>query len=110
VLWFTVWTVLVLATLAGAFLIGRRLWHAVVALGHELARAGEVADRLTARTAELEEQARAAGAEIRPALGREPQELRDRVELLRAVRREHRALRRERHRATVADASTRWFG
>ncbi len=109
-LWFIVWTVLVLATLAGAVLVGRRLWRAAVGLGREVARAGEVAERLGARTAELEAQARAAGVEIRPALGRDPQELRDRVEELRAVRREHRAGRRERHRGTVAAATARWFG
>lgn len=108
-LWFTIWTVLVLATLAGGFLLGRRLWHALVALGHELARAGEVADQLAARTAELEEEA-AAQETIRPALGTDVQVLRDRVEQLRAVRREQRRHRRDRHRATVADATTRWFG
>jgi len=110
VLWFTVWTVLVLATLAGAFLVGRRLWRSAVGLGREMARAGDVAQRLSARAAELEAQARAAGVEVRPALGRDPQEVRDRVELLRAVRREHRAVIRERRRGTVRDATARWLG
>lgn len=109
-LWFVVWTVLVLATLAGAFWLGRRLWRSLVALGAELARAGEVATLLADRTAELEEVARARQGEVRPALGTDPDALRVRVEELRAVRRTQRARRRERHRATVRDASTRWLG
>ena len=108
-LWFTVWTVLVLATLAGAFVVGRRLWRSTVALGHELARAGEVADQLSQRAAELESQARAAHVAQRPALGGNADELRARVEQLRAVRREQRARRRDRHRTTVTDAASRWL-
>ncbi|MCC2313029.1 hypothetical protein [Cellulomonas xiejunii] len=109
-LWFTVWTVLVLATLAGAFLVGRRLWRSAVALGHELVRAGDVAEQLAQRAAALEEQARAAHVELRPALGGDADALRARVEQLRAERRERRARRRDRHRASVADASARWLG
>ena len=109
-LWFSVWTVLVLATLAGAFLLGRRLWSGLVALGDELARAGEVADRLAARAAQLEDAARAEQEAVRPALGGDAQALRDRVEELRAVRREHRLRRREQHRRTVSDAAGRWLG
>lgn len=109
-LWFTVWTVLVLATLAGAFLVGRRVWRSGVALAHELGRAGDVAAQLSQRAAELEDQARAAHVAQRPALGADAEELGARVEQLRAVRREQRARRRERHRTTVADAATRWLG
>ena len=109
-LWFTVWTVLVLGTLAGAFFLGRRLWRSLVALGREVERARDVAERLSARAAELEEQARAAGVEVRPALGQDADELRRRVEELRAARRERRALRRARHRDTVRDAARRWYG
>lgn len=109
-LWFTVWTVLVLATLGGAFLLGRRLWRSAVGLGHEVVRAGEVAERLAARTAQLEAQARAARDDTAPALGGDADALRDRVEQLRAQRRERRADRRVRHRATVTEATSRWFG
>ncbi|UZN05203.1 hypothetical protein [Cellulomonas sp. S1-8] len=109
-LWFIIWTVLVLGTLAGAYVVGRRLWRSAVALGHELGRASDVAAQLTARAAELEEQARTARQDEPPALGRDPQELRDRVEQLRGVRREQRARRRAGHRTTVADATSRWFG
>ncbi|ADG74765.1 conserved hypothetical protein [Cellulomonas flavigena DSM 20109] len=109
-LWFTVWTVLVVATLGGAFLLGRRLWRSVVALGAELARAGDVAQQVSERAAQLEALARAEQTVSGPALGADADALRDRVEQLRAQRRERAALRRARHRTTVADARTRWFG
>jgi hypothetical protein len=53
VLWFTVWTLLVLATLGGAFLVGRSLWRSAVALGRELARAADVTAQLADRVDEL---------------------------------------------------------
>lgn len=109
-LWFTVWTVLVLGTLGGAFLLGRRLWRSLVALGAELARASDVAARLADRTAVLEEQARAAQVEIRPALGADADGLRLRYEELRAARRDRRAQRRGRRRTTVREATRRWYG
>lgn len=108
--WGLVWTVLVVLTLVGAFLVGRRVWRALVALGEEVARAGELADRWAALTARLEDEARAAAAPTAPALGGDPQLLRDRLEGTRAVRRAARARRRDRHRRTVAEARTRWFG
>ncbi|MBU4336258.1 MAG: hypothetical protein KJ548_06765 [Actinobacteria bacterium] len=54
-IWWVVWTVLVAATLVGAFLLGRSLWRRSVALGHELARAGRAAEQLSDRVAELAE-------------------------------------------------------
>ena len=48
-LWFSVWTVLVLATLVGAFLLGRSLWRSSVALLHELSRAADVTAQLAER-------------------------------------------------------------
>lgn len=41
--WFTIWTLLVLATLGGAFLLGRNLWRKGKALVAELGRAGALA-------------------------------------------------------------------
>ena len=64
-LWFSVWTVLVLATLGGAFLLGRRLWRSGVALATELGRAAEVAEQLAVRVDELQ----AAAAALRPDTG-----------------------------------------
>ncbi|EYR63239.1 hypothetical protein N866_01850 [Actinotalea ferrariae CF5-4] len=56
-LWFTVWTLLVLGTLVGAFFLGRDLYRKGRRLLAELERAGEVfgevADRGEARAAEL---------------------------------------------------------
>ncbi|WP_196250875.1 hypothetical protein [Cellulomonas sp. JZ18] len=59
-LWTVVWVVLVLATLVGAFLLGRRLWRSAVALGAELSRASETLAALSERVEELEAAARAA--------------------------------------------------
>ncbi|GAA4624003.1 hypothetical protein [Cellulomonas oligotrophica] len=109
-LWGTVWTVLALATLAGAALIARRLWRSAVALGHELSRAADVANRLADRTAELEEIARARGPVTQPALGQDPEVLAARYGVLRAARRDRREARRERHRGTVRASVARWFG
>ena len=41
-LWFTVWTVIVLGTVVGAFVVGRDLWRKARALLDELGRASEV--------------------------------------------------------------------
>jgi len=95
-LWFSVWTVLVLATLGGGFLLGRDLWRKGKALLAEVGRAGEVASAFAARTEEL-----TAAAETEPvthdlltdreiALAR-----RNELRAQRAVRREMRRLRHE---------------
>ncbi|MGV8966122.1 MAG: hypothetical protein ACOH2F_07565 [Cellulomonas sp.] len=52
-LWFSVWTVLVLATLGGGFLLGRDLWRKGKALLAEVGRAGDVASAFADRTDEL---------------------------------------------------------
>ena len=52
-LWFSVWTVLVLATLGGAFLLGRSLWRSAVGLGRELSRAAEVTAALADKVEQL---------------------------------------------------------
>ncbi|QTE27834.1 hypothetical protein [Pengzhenrongella sicca] len=54
-LWFTIWTLLVLGTLAGGFFLGRDLWRKGKALLAELGRAGELAEALSARADELAE-------------------------------------------------------
>jgi len=107
VLWFTVWTVLVLATLGGAFLLGRRLWRSAVALGHELGRASEVADRLAVRAEELR-----AAAESRPPVGptlfADRDELRVQRDLLRAQRQARREARGERDARTRESWRAYW--
>ncbi|QCB93608.1 hypothetical protein [Cellulomonas shaoxiangyii] len=109
-LWTVVWVVLVLATLVGAFLLGRRLWRSAVALGAELRRASETLDLLGERVEQLEEAARAAQVRVRPALGQDVEVLGSRVQELRAARRARSAGRQDRHRATVQDATRRWWG
>ncbi len=56
-LWFTVWTVLVIATLVGAFFLGRDLWRKTRALLDELARASHVFGALSVQAAALAEAA-----------------------------------------------------
>jgi hypothetical protein len=98
VLWFSVWTILVLATLAGAFLLGRRLWRSALALGRELSRAADVASQLADRVDEL--QAARAAVETGPTLFAEPEPLRERLAQLRAATAERRAVREDRHGET----------
>lgn len=97
-LWFSVWTVLVLATLVGAFLLGRRLWRSGLALGRELSRAADVAAQLADRVDEL----KAARGEVEtgPTLFADPEPLRARVAELRAAAAERRVEREARRTAT----------
>ncbi|MHB1490210.1 hypothetical protein GALL_345510 [mine drainage metagenome] len=54
-LWFTVWTVLVIATVVGAFFLGRDLWRKARALLDELGRASHVFGELSVQAAALAE-------------------------------------------------------
>jgi len=101
VLWFSVWTVLVLATLGGAFLLGRSLWRSAVGLGRELSRAAEV----TAALADKVEQLNAAagvpdtGATLfadRDVLRARRAELRAEAAVRRVAREERRTATRQR--------------
>lgn len=56
-LWFTVWTVIVLGTVVGAFVVGRDLWRKARALLDELGRASEVFGELAVQAAALAEAA-----------------------------------------------------
>lgn len=53
-LWFAVWTTLVLATLVGAVLLGLRLWRSAKALLAQLHETSAVIDQLQARIDALE--------------------------------------------------------
>ena len=97
-LWFTVWTVLVLATLGGAFLLGRSLWRSAVALGRELSRAAEVTAQLADRVDEL--RAAAETRETGPTLFADRDVLRARLAEVRAGAAERRAEREGRRAAT----------
>jgi hypothetical protein len=102
-LWFTVWTVLVLATLGGAFFLGRDLWRKGKALLAELEHAADLADVFAKRTEELTAAAEAAAQ----ADDRTPDILSDRaphrarLAALRAEREARREARRLRHERTV---------
>ena len=105
-LWFSIWTVLVLATLGGAFLLGRRLWRSAVALGHELSRAAEVTGRLAETVDQLQ-----AAAEVRdtgPTLFADRDVLRARHAALRESAAARKAVREERHVATRRRWSAYW--
>jgi hypothetical protein len=103
VLWFTVWTVLVLAALAGAFLLGRSLWRKGKALLAELERAADVVGRLAERADELTAAAQAA-APLAHDLLSDPEVHRRRLADLRERRQARRAQRAARHETTF----TRW--
>lgn len=98
-LWFTVWTVLVVGSLVGAFFLLRHLYRSGKALAVELGRASDVVAEVADRTAEL-----TAAAEARAVLA--PVELSDpeparlrRAETL-AVKARRREARAERHEET----------
>lgn len=107
-MWFALWSVLVIGTLVGAFFLARRLWRSLVALGRELARAGEVAGELASRAEELA----AIAAQERPAtsasLLADRDELRAAVWRLRAERRARREARAEQHAATARGWRAYW--
>lgn len=105
-LWFSVWTVLVLATLGGAFLLGRRLWRSAVALGRELSRAADTASQLADRVDEL--QAARGSRDTGPTLFADPEPLRERVAELRAAAAGRRAEREERRTATRLRWAAYW--
>ena len=54
-LWFAVWTVLVVGTLVGAFFLLRRLYRQAKALLAELSRAADVLGQVADRASELAE-------------------------------------------------------
>ena len=101
-LWFTVWTVLVLATLAGALWLGRDLWRKGKALLAELERAADVVGALADRADALTATAQA--TPISHDLLGDPDVHRERLAAVRARRGERRAARALRHAATF----TRW--
>lgn len=100
--WFTVWAVLVIATLVGAFLVLRHLLRTGKGLLAELERAGATLEQLAARIAELDEIAAGLEAERQR---RDPfaepvraRAVRTAVHEQREVRREARSLR---HLSTI---------
>jgi hypothetical protein len=103
VLWFAVWTTLVVATLAGAALLGITLWRKAKALMAQLEATNDVLAQLQDRVAELE------ALQPQPAAF-EPGFLADRTERerWRTVRLSNRAARRSRRATRHAVAHARW--
>ncbi|CAN5283992.1 hypothetical protein BH11ACT1_BH11ACT1_25450 [soil metagenome] len=99
-LWFAVWTVLVVGTVVGAFFLGRDLWRKAAALLTELGRAADALGRLGDGTTQ------SPGVDgvppIRAQLFDDRDALRARVDELRRARRERALRRSERHVATFA--------
>lgn len=99
-LWFTVWTLLVVGALVTFFLLGRDLWRKAGRLLHEAGRAVDMLDRLTAQIEEAER--------TLPLTAPAPVDLRDdgpareRLARARAAAERCRAARRARHELVYA--------
>ncbi len=104
-LWFSVWTVLVVATIVGAVLLALSLWRKGKALLRQLEETGRVLDLLQTRVDELDA-ARPPAPSFRPALLADDRQ-RDHWRNLRALNIERRAERRRRRHAV---AYRRWHG
>ncbi|MBZ2195121.1 hypothetical protein [Occultella gossypii] len=102
-LWFSVWTVLVLATLVGAFLLGRRLWRSAKALMAQAGATSQVLGELSAKIAELEAAAGQART-FRPDLVATE----DQRETWRSRRAENLATRRARVQVRRSRTLARW--
>jgi hypothetical protein len=100
-MWFAVWSVLVVATLVGAALLGRDLWRKARRLGAELSRASAALDAASARISQAVAEAEAGAPEIRATMFDDPTDLRERVADLRLARAGRAEARRERHRAVA---------
>jgi hypothetical protein len=93
VLWFAVWTVMVLGWVAGVIVGLRWLWRRAVGLGHELGQLAAAVERFSAALA-----AQDAPSPLAPvAVGTDGSEAAARVEELRRARRERKAARAKRH-------------
>ncbi|GEA88762.1 hypothetical protein [Cellulomonas cellasea] len=100
-LWFTVWTVLVLGAGTGAFLLGRSLWRKVQDLGAAAAEASDAFARLADQVDALAEAAGRAEP-VRADLFDDTQALRERVAGLRREAAGRRVVRQLRHQETYA--------
>lgn len=99
-MWVAIWCVLVVGAVVVLALVGRKLWRSAKALGRELSRASDVAERFSDALDAATRAQEARDGEIRAQLDDDPAELRDRVALLRAERAERGAARQAVHEAT----------
>jgi hypothetical protein len=99
-MWYAIWVVLILATLAGAFFLGRDLVRKVRRLARKAGRASDLLADAAERISVTSEQLAAAAPPTAPTILGDPAELRARVLTLRTERADRRAATRVRHRAT----------
>lgn len=102
-LWFAVWTTLVLATLVGAALLGLSLWRKAKALMAQMRESTEALEQLQGRVAELEA-LRTDDEPFTPAVVAAPAERAQ----WRDVRRTNRATRRARAAERHARTHGQW--
>jgi hypothetical protein len=100
-MWIAVWSVLVVATLVGAVLLGRDLWRRAKLLGAELSRAAATFDAASARISQAVAEAEADAPQIRATMFDDPTALHERVADLRLARADRAEARRARHRAVA---------
>ena len=96
-LWFSIWAVLVLGTLTGAFFLLRSVYRSGRALLEEIERAKDTLAMLADRVAELSE---AGGSAVAPVDLLDPEPARARLADARALRLLRRLRRSDRHEAT----------
>lgn len=97
-LWFILWAVLVIGTLAGAFLLGRDLYRKGTGLVQELERAAEVLDAVADRSEALQ----AAATQPAPVELVDPEPARLRMAEARLRRLARRLRRHDRHAGVYA--------
>ncbi|MGN8245561.1 hypothetical protein ACTHAM_002684 [Cellulomonas soli] len=107
-LWFSVWTVLVVGTLVGAWFLLRSLWRSARDLLTELGRASQVVADLTEQVEELRRLQEAASSPVRHTLFADKDVLRAQRARLRLDRDRRRELRWERDEATRARWRAVW--
>lgn len=99
-LWFAVWTTLVLATLAGAALLGLSLWRKAKALMAQMRVTTDALDQLQVRVEELDALREAAASPLVPAVVAAP-EARAQWRSVRLTNRASRHARRDRRHAAT---------
>lgn len=100
-LWFLVWTTLVVGTLVGAFFLLRDLYRKGKALVLELERAADLMSQVVDRAEQLEQAAREAHP-VQPVDLADPEPARARHALTAAARQRRRAAAAARHQDTYA--------
>ncbi|ROS30647.1 hypothetical protein [Cellulomonas sp. PhB150] len=107
-IWFVVWTVLVLGALVVIAVLLRRLWRQAVALGRQLAEASDVLARLADQVEALQAAQERDPDLTAPALFDDPDVLRARLAALRDSAAGRRAERTERAARTATGWRAYW--